>query len=201
MPGDTQPRQRPQANLSLNSDFSFFFLFSLPFFFLYAPGVNKRKNPVARKNTLYMKPFTPSQAPGFVHEKFSVKTLYFAINIEYVLGGGSHIWGCWWNEKKPHQNKNPHCGFVTNQSHFMEDKTQHVPILDMDYSICLQKRAIFFIQCTQNQTTLAIVVPRNYLNSMELLISLWFLSHWTTPTSHNTVHQASRGNSWCVNNS
>lgn len=63
----------------------FFFLFSLPFFFLYAPGVNKRGDPVARKTTLYMKPFTPSQDPGLVHEKFSVKTLYSPINIEYAF--------------------------------------------------------------------------------------------------------------------
>ncbi len=41
----------------LLSSLHFFPLFLHPFFFLYAPGVNKRKRPVARKTTLYMKRF------------------------------------------------------------------------------------------------------------------------------------------------
>lgn len=70
MPGDTQSWQRPRANFSLSSDSFFSLPFSLPFFFLYAPGVNKQEDPVARKTTLYMKPFMPSRFPIFVHEEF-----------------------------------------------------------------------------------------------------------------------------------
>lgn len=64
----------------------FFFLFSLPFFFLYAPGVNKQEDPVARKTTLYMKPFTPSQ--------FSC---IYAWGILSEDSGLSNHWICvWW---------------------------------------------------------------------------------------------------------
>ena len=54
-----------------------------------------------------MKPFTPSQTPGFVHEKLSVKTMYSEINFECVLNISCHIWGCRLNERKPHQNQKP----------------------------------------------------------------------------------------------
>lgn len=199
MPGDTQPWQRPQANFSLSSDFSFFFLSSLPFFFLYAPGVNKWEDPVARKTTLYMKPFTPSQDPGFVHEKFSVKTLYSSINIKYALDGSCHILGCRWNEQKPHQNQNPTVVLWPVTPILYKINTCSITWYGWhtNASVC-KKKGKFFIKCTLSQTTLAIVFC-NHLTSMELHISLWFLSLWTTPTSHDAAHQSSQGNSWRVN--
>lgn len=92
--------------------FLFFPPFSLPFFFLYAPGVNKWEGPVARKTTLYMKPFMPSRFPVFVHEEFLSEgpILQSPLNISLrvpVIFGAADMSSYWKDRSKEQELHHP----------------------------------------------------------------------------------------------
>lgn len=130
MPEDTQSWQRPLANFSLSSDSFFSLPFSLPFFFLYAPGVNKWEDPVARKTTLYMKPFMPSWFPVFVHEELLSEDsiLQSTLNISLrvpVIFGAADVSSYWKNRSKEQELHQSSLWSNANHESFTLSKIKH----------------------------------------------------------------------------